>query len=67
VKLTARIVEPCLLSCTYFHVANRLLATVTLFLAHVISFTLKMEVHVPPKRRFIINPHGAVSQKTAFF
>jgi hypothetical protein len=23
--------------------------------------------HVPPKRRFIINPHCATSQKTAFF
>jgi hypothetical protein len=23
--------------------------------------------HVPPKRRFILNPHGATSQNTAFF
>jgi hypothetical protein len=23
--------------------------------------------HVPPKRRFVINPHGATWQKTAFF
>jgi hypothetical protein len=23
--------------------------------------------HIPPKRRFLINPHGATSQKTAFY
>jgi hypothetical protein len=39
-----------------------------LFITHVTTSTLKMEArHVPPKRRFIINPHSATSQKTAFF
>jgi hypothetical protein len=38
----------------------------TLVLARVISSTLKMRRHFPPKRRFIINSHGAKSQKTAF-
>jgi hypothetical protein len=39
----------------------------TLFLACVIASTWRWRRHVPPKRRFIINPHGVTSQKTAFF
>jgi hypothetical protein len=30
-------------------------------------FTLKWRRYVPPKRRFTQDPHGATSQKTAFF
>jgi uncharacterized repeat protein (TIGR01451 family) len=30
-------------------------------------FTLMMGRHVPPKRRFLQEPHGVTSQKTAFF
>jgi hypothetical protein len=32
-----------------------------------ILFTLMMEALVPPKRRFLQEPHGVTSQKTAFF
>jgi hypothetical protein len=29
--------------------------------------TLKMEVYLPPKRLFLQESHGVISQKTAFF
>jgi hypothetical protein len=39
----------------------------TIFLGRVISSILKMEATRSPKRRFIVNSHGATSQKMAFF
>jgi hypothetical protein len=34
--------------------------------AMLILFTLMMRLHVPPKRLFLQEPHGAKSQNTAF-
>jgi hypothetical protein len=46
----------------------RLLATVWQFSSLPLFFLpWRWRRHVPPKRRFIINPHGATSQRMAFF
>jgi hypothetical protein len=37
------------------------------FLARVLFLRWRWRRYVPPKRRFLQNPHGATSQKTAFF
>jgi hypothetical protein len=39
----------------------------TLFLLALFLLPWRWRRHGPPKRRFIINPHVATSQKTAFF
>jgi hypothetical protein len=53
---------PSVLNCSE-SVSNRLI----LFLARVILILWWWRRQVPPKRRYTINPHGTISQKTAFF
>jgi hypothetical protein len=39
----------------------------TLFLAHRFLSPWRWRRYVPPKRRFLLEPHGVTSQKTQFF
>jgi hypothetical protein len=50
-----------------FFAACQLLVTANNVPSSPILVTLMMEVCVPPKRRFLQEPHGVTSQKMAFF
>jgi hypothetical protein len=46
---------------------RRLLVTVNVVPTSPIPFTLKWTPYIPPKRRFLQEPHSVTSQKTEFF
>jgi hypothetical protein len=46
---------------------RRVLVTASVVHSSPILVTLIMEWYVPPKRRFLQEPHGVTSQKTPFF
>jgi hypothetical protein len=46
---------------------RRLPVRLTLFLVHRFSSPWWWRCHIPPKRRFLQEPHGVTSQKTPFF
>jgi hypothetical protein len=46
---------------------RRLLVTASVVLSSPIFVTLMEEAQVPPKRRFLQEPHGVSSKKTLFF
>jgi hypothetical protein len=46
---------------------RRLLVTANVVPSSPILFTLMMPGYVPPKRRYLQEPHGVTSQKTPFF
>jgi hypothetical protein len=46
---------------------RRLLVTANVIPSSPILVTLMMESYVPPKRRFLQEPHGITSRKTPFF